>query len=95
MADLLTRNMAELSQYLGRFQSVGNFRHMSWPVDGEETLQLPHYRPNQWQHLKDHGFAGSFVEYSLGGPIFKEWELLAGLLGSVVRGGRAVADSRL
>ena len=95
LEQLLERGMSELSEFLGRFTSVGVFRHFDWTEDGVEMLQPPHFGPAQYAHLRMYGFEGSIVEYSPGDPIFNQWELLAGLLGNVVRGGRLAASSRL
>ena len=92
---LLDRSQAELSAFLGKLNSVGAFRHFDWSEDGVEMLQPRHFGPEQYAHIKAGGFEGAFVEYTPGDPIFDQWELLAGLLGGVVRGGRAVVDSRL
>ena len=38
---LLDRSQAELSAFLGRFNSVGVFRRFAWSEDGVEMLQPP------------------------------------------------------
>ena len=93
--ELLGRSVSDLSSFLGRYQSCGAFKRMAWDPAQEYMLQPPHYPESQWAHLKQNGFEGAFLEYTPGTPIFKEWDLLAGLLGSVIKGGRQVATSRL
>ena len=38
---LLDRSQAELSAFLGKFNSVGAFRHFDWSEEGVEMLQPP------------------------------------------------------